>query len=682
MPSHFQYTRPVPKCGVAQNLWNESDAAGLSPLALLAYRSRLLASDRTLVNIFGGNTSTKSIERDHLGREARVLWVKGSGSDMAACTEASFAGLRLDEVSSLLGRESMADEEMTAFLERCAFEPGRPRQSIETLLHGFLPFAHVDHTHPDAIISIASARNGQEFAKKVFGERMVWVYYIRPGFELSKKIATAIAKNPNAQCVIMAKHGLITWGGTACECYANTVAIVSEAEEALASIEKSTWIGEDDSKETDLYEMLPILRGAVSKSRRQVLKLNNSKRIVSAASSESARELFSRGAACPDHLVHVKNRPLYLHDMKPETIKRETDKYRSDYENYFNRYAAGEMSMSDASPRVVVCKGVGAMTAGRDETAADVTAQLFERAVEVIEGAEALGGFEPLTEKEAFDIEYWPLELYKLSLRPPERELAGQIALVTGGASGIGRATAALLHERGAHVCIADLNDDGAREAADSLGGRAFGAGCDVTDEKSVAEAFRECVMRWGGLDIVVCSAGIASSSPIEETSEKEWEGNFSVLAKGYFLCSREAFKIWKRQGIGGSLVYVVSKNAVAAGKNAAAYSSAKAAELHLARCLAEEGGAHGIRVNSVLPDAVLEGSAIWSGGWRAQRAKAYGIAPEELDEFYRKRTTLQRSVLPEDVARAVFFFAGPASEKTTGAALTVDAGVPSAYLR
>ena len=332
---------------------------------------------------------------------------------------------------------------------------------------------------------------------------------------------------------------------------------------------------------------------------------------------------------------------------------------------------------------MVLIPGMGMVTAGRDAMQADVSRQLYHRAIEVIEGAEAMGGFESLTPAEAFAIEYWPLELYKLRLKPPDKELAGHIAFVTGGGSGIGRATARRLAAEGAHVIIADINEEAAHSVACEIGeGRAFGFACDVTEEEQVKEAFRRCVLEWGGLDILVCSAGIALGASVEETTEADWERAFGVLAKGYFLPAREAFRLWRRQEIGGSLVYVVSKNAIAAGKSASAYSAAKAAELHLARCLAEEGGPIGVRVNSVLPDAVLQGSSIWDSEWREERAEAYGVKPEELEEFYRQRTTLKLSVYPEDVAEAILYLAGPRSKKTTGAALTVDAGVPGVYLR
>jgi rhamnulose-1-phosphate aldolase/alcohol dehydrogenase len=682
---------------VPQNLWNDDEANGLAGLDLLAYRSRLLAADRSVVNIFGGNTSTKVTEKDHIGRPTRVLWVKGSGSDMADCSAKSFAGLKLDEILPLLARESMSDEEMVDYLSRCTFEPGRPRQSIETLLHAFLPYPDVDHTHPDAIISLACTRRGRDAAREVFGERMAWVDYTRPGFHLSKQVMESLRLNPKAECVVMGKHGLVTWGDTSKQSYANAISIIQEAESAIAETNKKIWIGSETAAGFDDYDVLPVLRGAVSMQKKNVVIKDSSKRVMQMVGTPNAMQLSQIGAACPDHLVHVKRKPLFI-DLeqresmpRPPNSEQDADKfvrlavesYREDYEKYFHTHAADEDTMFDSAPRVVLIRGVGMLAVGRNSQLARVSRDLYHRATEVIEGAEAMGGFDSLTEAEAFAIEYWPLELYKLKQRPPERELEGHIAVVTGGASGIGRAAAKRLASEGAHVAVLDINIDRAIETAKEIGsGKAIAIKCDTTDEEDVEQAFRKTISEWGGLDILVCSAGIASSAPIDSTTLDDWERTFAVLSRGYFLPSREAFRVWRRQAIGGSLIFVTSKNAVAAGKNASAYSAAKAAEQHLARCLAEEGGPLGVRVNCVMPDAVLQGSSIWDSEWRKERAEAYGIEPEQLEEFYRNRTTLKVSVYPEDIAEAILFLAGPRAQKTTGASLTVDGGVPAAYVR
>lgn len=663
--------------------WNDQQAHGLFGLDLLAYRSRLLASDRSVINIYGGNTSSKVIEKDHLDRPTTVLWVKGSGSDMANCTSKDFAGLKQDEVMPLARRESMADEEMVEYLSRCVFETGRPRQSIETLLHAFLPFPEVDHTHPDAIIALACTKRGKDAAQDVYGNRMAWVDYIRPGFTLSKQIAIAVSMNPHAECVVMGKHGLVTWGVDARTCYDSTIRMIGEAEEAIKAANKRVWTGATMPTVSDSYDWLPVLRGAVSSVKKNVLMTEQDERVLSMCNTPTAKIVSQIDAACPDHLVHVKRKPLWLDSVAVAAdIRASVTGYRKDYEGYFKSNASADDVMFDSAPRCTLIPGYGLVASGRDSQLADVSRQLYLRAVEVIEGAESMGGYESLSAEEAFGIEYWPLELYKLKQRPADRELAGHIAIVTGGGSGIGRATALMLAREGAHVCVSDIAEDRAAETAALIGYKAIAVRADVTKEDEVEALFRACVAKWGGLDIVVCSAGIASSAPLEETTIADWERNFSVLVRGYFLPSREAFRIWKRQGIGGSLVFVTSKNAVAAGKNASAYSASKAAEQHLARCLAEEGGADGIRVNCVMPDAVLQGSSIWGSEWREQRAAAYGIKPDELEEFYRKRTTLKRNVYPDDIAEAILFFASERSAKTTGAALTVDAGVSAAYLR
>ena len=681
-----------------ENRWNDAEAPAGDGLASLAYRSRLLGADRTLVNLYGGNTSVKAEETDHLGRPTTVLWVKGSGSDIADITERGFAGLKMDEVAPLFDRASMTDEEMIAYLDRTAFETGRPRQSIETLLHAFVPAKHVDHTHPDAIIAIACTPNGREIMREIWGDRAAWVDYIRPGFTLSQQIGAAVRDDPKIECVVMGKHGLVTWGPDSKTCYETTLRIIGEAQAYLdARAEAEPFGGEatpslDEATRRELLaELLPVLRGEMSGDRKVVLAVDSSPEVLRFVNSRAARELCVVGAACPDHLVHTKRTPLFL-DWKPEeggdalieTAKAGVADFRKEYAAYFESNRTEGDRMFPSAPRVTLIPGIGMVTSGADAQGAEVSRQLYTRAIAVMRGATSLGGFVSLTAAESYGVEYWPLELYKLSLKPAPKTLEGHVALVTGAASGIGRAIALRLAADGAHVVIADRNEEGGRATAAEIPGfrRGMAVGMDVTSEDAVDEAFRSAVLAYGGVDLVVNNAGIATSSPIEDTTLDEWNKNQSILSTGYFLVARQAFRLMRRQGIGGGLVFIGSKNSVAAGKNASAYSAAKAAELHLARCLAEEGGAAGIRVNSVLPDGVLSGSSIWDGRWRAERAANYGIAPDELEEFYRKRTTLKVNILPEDIAEAVAFFAGPASAKTTGGVLTVDGGVPTAYVR
>ena len=686
-----------------KHLWSDDDARGLSALDALAYRSRLLASDRTVINIYGGNTSVKAVEQDHLGREVNVLWVKGSGNDLANATAKDFAGLKLDEVLPLMARATMSDEEMVAYLNRCTFEPNRPRQSIETLLHAFTPHPHVDHTHPDAIIALACAARGEAAAREVFGESMAWVDYIRPGFDLSKQIGLAVRDNPNASCVVMGKHGLVTWGPDGATSYANAIAAIQKAEDALEAAQKRIFTGVDvppkpDEQRKELAaQLMPLLRGLISNKRKQVVLFDDGPSVLKFVGTSVAKEWSQIGAACPDHLVHTKRLPLWV-DWNGEddkdigklksALREGLSRYQSSYTEYFKTYNNdASIPMFDPNPRVILVPGLGMFNVGRDATAADVSRQLYTRAISVMELTSRVDQFASLSAEESFNIEYWPLELYKLSLRPAERELAGRVALVTGGASGIGRAIAQKLAKEGAHVVIADIALDGAQTVADEICKdlgykRAVAVKCNVTREDEVVRAFQVAAAMYGGVDIVVNNAGIATSNPIEETTLEEWQRNIDILATGYFLIAREAFKQMKQQARGGSIIFIGSKNSVYAGKNVSAYSAAKAAELHLARCLAEEGGASGIRVNTVLPDAVLQGSNIWNSAWKEARAKNYGIKAEELDEYYRSRTTLKVNIYPEDIAEAVFFFSSDRALKTTGAMMTVDGGVPAAYGR
>lgn len=690
-----------------EDRWDDA-AGGGTVLESLVYRSNLLGADRALANQGGGNTSSKGTAVDHAGREQRVLWVKGSGTDLATITEAGFSALRLDEILPLRERPSMDDATMVAYLLRCAFEPSQPRPSIETLLHAFIPAAHVDHTHPDAIIALTSAPGGRQLAAETFGDETVWLDYQRPGFDMSKRIAELLDANPSARAVLLEKHGLVTWGETPQESYRGTIEFVTRAAAALDRAAdgrfglggtKIAELGEGDALVL-LARTLPALRGSLLAAGADgvVLEVDRSPEAVAFASSVRAPEVSQVGAPCPDHLIHTKHKPLVV-DFDPErgdsgelasAFRSGVEAYASWYRDYYERNLDDEtrqFPIDPAGPRVVLVPGVGIVTSGLDTPKARTSRDLYHRAIAVQDAADAVGGFRSLSESEAFAIEYWPLERYKLAQAPPRGELAGRIALVTGGASGIGRAAARLLAARGAHVVVADLNAEGAQEVAEEIVAahglrRAIAVAVDVSHEAAVEEMVRRAVLAYGGLDILVASAGLATSAPITETTLEEWELNYAVLARGYFLAAREAFRVLLEQGSGGSVVFVGSKNALVAGANAAAYSSAKAASLHLARCLAEEGGPHGIRVNTVNPDAVIQGSSIWSSDWKAERASTYGVSEDELQTFYKGRTKLGVAVLPEDVAEAIAFFAGPRSAKSTGNVVNVDGGVTAAYPR
>jgi rhamnulose-1-phosphate aldolase/alcohol dehydrogenase len=695
------------RIGAPVDRWDSAAAGGLSGVDELVYRSNLLGADRSLANRGGGNTSMKGVTLDHAGRETPTLWVKGSGTDLATIEAVGFPALRLDDLLQLRGREAMDDADMVAYLVRSGLRPDQPRPSIETLLHAFVPAPHVDHTHPDAVIALTSNPAGRRLAGEEFGDEAVWLDYQRPGFAMSKRIAGLLEENPRARAVLLAKHGLVTWGETGEESYRTTLEFVTRAADALARAGEGRFglggsrvrAASDEEAERLLLTALPALRGELlADASGVILEVDRSQEAIAFVSSVRAPEVSQVGAPCPDHLVNTKHKPLFV-DVDPDATSAEelaarvrtgVREYADWYRAYYERNVTDESRpypVDPAGPRVALLPGLGIVTAGGDAGKARFSRELYERAIAVESAADAVGGFQSLSEPEAFAIEYWPLERYKLSQLPPPSELSGRIALVTGGASGIGRATARRLAELGAHVAVADLNAEGAEEVAEEIRTRygtrrALGLRVDVTSEDAVAEITRRTVFEYGGLDVLVCSAGIASSAPLTETTLADWEKNHAVLARGYFLSSREAFRVLVEQGRGGSIVFVGSKNALVGGANAAAYSSAKAAALHLGRCLAEEGGRHGIRVNTVNPDAVIEGSAIWSSEWKAERASTYGLDEEDLPGFYRARTVLGVNVYPEDVAESIVFFASPRSGKSTGNIINVDGGVTAAYTR
>ncbi|GIP27495.1 putative oxidoreductase YuxG [Paenibacillus sp. J23TS9] len=689
---------------MVKSQWNNEEAskqqAGVDELV---YRSNLIGSDRSVCNWGGGNTSLKTIEKDFRGRDVEVMWVKGSGSDLATMKAQHFTGLRLEDIKPLIERTEMPDEEMVAYLSHCMMDSKHPRASIETLLHAFLPYPHVDHTHPDAIISLCCADNGKEIAKEIYGDTFVWVPYIRPGFTLSKMIAEGVRNNPNAQLVLMEKHGLVTWGETSEACYNQTIAMIQKAEQYINDrIQEPQVFGgsrvetlAEEQRKAILAEVMPVIRGAVSDVKKMICTYDAGDDVLQFVNSNNAKELSQVGAACPDHLVHTKRTPLFV-DWTPsaegavelkEAVRQGIEAYKAEYKAYFDRNKHEGDVMFEAAPRVILIPGIGMVNTGKSLAMAGVSGALYHRAIAVMKGSTALGEFVSLNENESYNVEYWPLELYKLTLAPAEAEFSRKIAFITGGAGGIGSETARRFVSEGAHVVLADLNLEGAEKIAAEINaqygeGRAKAVKMDVTSEDMVLAAMAETAITYGGVDIIVNNAGLATSSPFDETSLKEWNLNMNVLGTGYFLVAREAFKQMKEQGLGGSMIFVASKNSVYAGKNVTAYSSVKALEAHLARCIAAEGGEHGIRVNTILPDAILQGSAIWNSGWRNERAAAYGIEPDQLEEHYRNRTTLLVNIYPKDVAEGIAFFASSKAEKTTGCMLTIDGGVPAAFTR
>ena len=688
---------------MVKNRWEDNKGNFESGLDELVYRSNIFGQDRAVVNLFGGNTSTKTVEKDFRGNDVEVMWVKGSGSDLATMTRENFTGLKMEDIRPLMERDDMSDEDMVDYLAHCMIDSGHPRSSIETLLHAFLPYTHVDHTHPDAIISIACADNGQEIAKEIYGDRFVWVPYIRPGFKLSKMIAEGVQNNPKADLVIMEKHGLVTWGETSKESYHKTIEVIQEAEDYIeAKAKEQTLFGgskfdslNEKTRKDILSQVLPIIRGQISKENKMIITYDDSEQVLSFVNSNNAKELSQVGAACPDHLVHTKRVPLFVNwdpshqnvDELIESIEVGIQSFAEEYTAYFERHQSEGDVMFEAVPRVILIPGIGMINTGKSLKNASVSESLYHRAIGVMRGSTVLGNFVSLNEEESFLIEYWPLELYKLSLAPKEAEFSRHVAFITGAAGGIGTATSYRLVSEGAHVVLADINIEGAEQLAQDINERygekrALAVKLDVTKEAEVIEAIKQSVLTFGGIDIVVNNAGLANSSPFEETTLDSWNLNMNVLVTGYFLVAREAFKTMKDQAVGGSMVFIGSKNSIYAGKNAAAYSTAKAAEVHLARTIAAEGGEHGIRVNSILPDAVIRGSKIWDSQWKKERASSYGIGTDDLEEHYRKRTILNVNILPEDIAESIAFLASSKASKTTGCMVTVDGGVAAAFTR
>ena len=660
--------------------------------------SHLLGSDRAVANYGGGNTSAKGATTDHVGRTIEAMWIKGSGSDLATMEGKDFTPLRLEETLPLIEREEMSDEDMVAHLARCQIDPAAPRSSIETLLHAFIPAPHVHHTHPDGINVLAGTRDGERLVAECFGDEAAWIPYIRPGFTLAKQVGLQVRDNPGLRLVVLAKHGLVVWGTSAEEAYKRTIEVINRAVEFVnATAEgKERFDGALETPAIDrqglLLEVLPVLRGAVSSERQKVLVTDTSPRVLEFVSSRAAPELTDVGAACPDHLVHTKRVPLWVpfdpasEDAKTlmERVRDLSARYRDGYRAYVDDEADETTEPADPDARIVLIQHVGLIGVAPTVKNASLSRDLYHRAIEVMAGAHALGGFTSLTPAESFAVEYWPLELYKLSLAPPRGELQGKVVLVTGAAGGIGRAIVDALSGAGACVLAFDLDGDGAEDAVQDLGDSGVAVGGDVTSEADVGDAFAAAVDAFGGRR--------HRDLQRRHRLERSDRGDDAVRVESKPIDSRHRLLPRRARGVphacagqgtGGSIVFVASKNALVAGKNAAAYSSAKAAELHLARCLAEEGGGDGIRVNTVNPDAVLQGSRIWGSSWREERAAAYGIDPDELEEHYRQRTTLGVNVFPEDIAVAVLHFASDQrSGKSTGNVLNVDGGVAAAYAR
>ncbi len=685
------------------NRWDEQEASTMNEAELLLYRSNLLGADLTVTNFGGGNTSAKVTQADPLtGEQVEVLWVKGSGGDIGSMGLDGFATLYQEKLLALENHYSgdEDDDKMVGFLPHCTFNLNTRAASIDTPLHSLLPYNHIDHVHPDAIIALAASSGGEAATKELWGGEIGWLPWKRPGFTLGVQIRDFARANPQAKGAMLAGHGIICWADTARECYDQSVRLIAQAADYLNErLAKGPAFGGQefaprDDRRAIAADLMPRLRALMIGDRRKVGHFCDDEATLEFVGSKEFARLAALGTSCPDHFLRTKIAPLTLDPDKlgdDAYLEQSIADYRAMYAAYYDRCKRGNSpAMRDANPVVVLVPGVGRMTFAKDKATARIAGEFYLNAINVMRGAEAIGDYIALDEQEAFDIEYWLLEEAKLQRMPAPKEMVGKVALVTGGAGGIGAATAARLLKQGACVMLADLNAEAVEEVREGFA-RQFGAdvvravACDVTREEQVAAATAACALEFGGLDILVANAGIASSAPIGETTLALWNKNFDVLAQGYFLTARHAWPMLQSMAAqgGSSVIFVGSKNAVAAAKNASAYASAKAAANHLGRCLALEGADHGIRVNIVNPDAVIKGSRIWDGDWRQERAGAHGIdSGKELEEHYRQRSMLKRDVLPEDIAEAVFWLASDASSKSTGNMINVDAGNAQAFTR
>lgn len=688
------------------DLWDEARAAGMDEPGRLLYRSNLLGSDLRITNFGGGNTSVKVTAPDPLtGEPTTVLWVKGSGGDIGSMTLDGFSTLYLDRLERLktLYRGLDDEDRMVGLLAHCTFGLNPRAASIDTPLHAFVPAVHVDHVHPDAVIAIAASGNAEALTRTIFGGEIGYLPWQRPGFDLGLRLGELASANPRLVGVVLGGHGLFTWGPTAGACYRTTLRIIQTAADWLAANARSPAFGgmrvaplPPAERAAIAARLMPEIRGRIGAGASKVGHFTDAPEVLEFVGSRALADLAPLGTSCPDHFLRTKIRPLVIaYDPSEGSVDSLFDKleigiaaYRADYAAYYERCRRpGSPPMRDPNAVIYLVPGVGMIAFAGDKATARIASEFYVNAINVMRGSTGVDDYVGLPEQEAFDIEYWLLEEAKLQRMAKPKSLAGRIALVTGGAGGIGQAIAARMMQEGACVVLADIDQEALDASVARFGARfgkdvVSGVKVDVTDEAAVISAFQDTARHFGGIDIVVNNAGISSAAPVEDTTLELWNRNISILATGYFLIAREGYRLMKRQGRGGSLVFIGSKNGVAASAGASAYCTAKAAEIHLARCMALEGAPLGIRVNVVNPDAVLRGSKIWQGEWRQQRAQSNKIAEDDLDEFYRKRSLLQRSVYPEDVAEAVYFFASDLSAKSTGNFLNVDAGNATSFSR
>jgi len=693
-------------------LWEEKKAAALKgdEVALLVYRSNLLGTDLRLTNYGGGNTSCKAMAKDPLtGTEVEVMWVKGSGGDLGTMQKNGLAALYVDRLSSLKNRyRGLAHEdEMVALFNHCIYDLASKAPSIDTALHGFLPFKHIDHLHPDAAIAIAAAKDGEKITKELFGGKIGWVPWQKPGFDLGLQLKDCLDKNPGIIGIMLGSHGLFTWGDTAYESYVNTLEVIEKCAEYIHTsiAKKSTaFAGEKiksatpEQRQNQAAALAPIVRGFCSSTTKMIGHFTDDDRVLEFINSNDLARLAPLGTSCPDHFLRTKISPLVLNlnatdDLSDTKAVKEKlaplfEAYRKMYGEYYTTCKhANSPAMRDANPVIILYPGIGMFSFAKDKQTARVASEFYINAINVMKGAEAISTYTSLPRQEAFNIEYWLLEEAKLQRMPKPKALSGRIALVTGSGGGIGKAIAKKFASEGACVVLSDNHAERLQEAKEEfigLFGKDVVAACllDVTNAATIQETAKQAALHFGGLDLIVNNAGLSISKTIEDHTEADWDLLYDVLVKGQMLVTQSAVSVMRKQNMGGDILNIVSKNALVSGPNNAGYGSAKAAQLHLSRLNAAELGKDKIRVNVINPDAVIAGSNIWSGGWAEGRAKAYGIKVDELPAYYAGRTLLNEIILPEDIANACFAYVGGLLNKSTGNAINVDGGIAASFVR
>ena len=688
-------------------LWDENKAASLGndQVALFLYRSNILGADLRITNYGGGNTSCKTIEKDPLtNEEVEVMWVKGSGGDIGTLTRKGIAGLYTERLRNLKNvYQGLADEDrMVGLFNHCIFDLDSKAPSIDTPLHGLLPFKHIDHLHPDALIAVAAAKDSEKITKEIWGDTMGWVPWQRPGFDLGLQLEKCLNDNPGIRGIVLGSHGLFTWGDTSYECYINSLEVIEMASEYIANkIEENGQVfgGQKveslpaDERKNKAAQLMPLLRGLASSESRMVGHFKDSDVVLEYINSNDLERLAPLGTSCPDHFLRTKIQPLVLTLDKNEDLSDSKailekltplfEQYRQEYKAYYETCKhPNSPAMRDPNPVIIIYPGVGMFSFSKDKQTTRVASEFYVNAINVMRGAEAISEYTSLPRQEAFDIEYWLLEEAKLQRMPKEKPLSRKIAIVTGAGGGIGQAIADKMVQEGAVVVFTDLNQEALDAVTEKYSkDQAVAVTCDVTNEEAIANAFKETVLAFGGVDILVHSAGLAISKSLEDTTTKDWDLLEDVLVKGQFLMAKSGVEIMKKQNLGGDIVNIASKNGLVAGPNNVAYGTAKAAQQHMTRLLAAELAADKIRVNVVNPDGVIVGSKIWEGAWAEGRAKANGISVEELPAFYAKRNLLNEIILPEDIANGVFACVA-ILDKTTGNIINVDGGMANAFPR